>query len=85
MGSIKDLLWVFVFPSPWPWPRLKFVYSGLGLQVVFTRPGYRTGNNKSQGFHIMSLSLFLLSEAFVTVIVDRNETKSNLSKKQIRK
>ena len=30
----------------------------------------------------MSLSLFLLSEAFVTVIVDRNETKSNLSKKQ---
>ena len=31
----------------------------------------------------MLLSLILLSNSFVTVIVDRNETISNLSKKQI--
>ena len=29
----------------------------------------------------MSLSLFLLYNSFVTVIVERNETKSNLSNK----
>ena len=31
----------------------------------------------------MLLLLFLLSNSFVKVIVDRNETKGNLSKKQI--
>ena len=31
----------------------------------------------------MLLSLFLLSYSFVTVVVDRNEIESNLSKKQI--
>ena len=31
----------------------------------------------------MLLFLFLLSNSFVTVIVDKNETKGNLSKKQI--
>ena len=31
----------------------------------------------------MLLFLFLLSKSFVKVIVDRNQTKGNLSKKQI--
>ena len=33
----------------------------------------------------MLLPLFLLSDSLVTIIVDRNETKSNLSKNQINK
>ena len=41
--------------------------------------------NKSQRWRILLLSLFLLSNSCVTVIVDRNGGKSNLSKKQINK
>ena len=35
----------------------------------------RTGNNKSQSLDIMLLFLFLLSNLFVTLIIDRNEAK----------
>ena len=41
------------------------------------------GNNKSHCFDIILLFTFLLSHLFATVIVDRNETKDHLSKKQI--
>ena len=41
------------------------------------------GNNKSHCFDIILLFTFLLSNLFATVIVDRNETKDHLSKKQI--
>ena len=37
----------------------------------------QNGNNKSQLLHIVLLLLFLLSNSFATVIVDRNETKGN--------
>ena len=38
-------------------------------------------NNKSQKLYML-LFLSLLSNSFVTVIVDRNEIKGNVSKKQ---
>ena len=41
------------------------------------------GNNKSHCFDIILLFTFLLSHLFAMVIVDRNETKDHLSKKQI--
>ena len=44
-----------------------------------------TGNNKSHCFDIILLFTFSLSNLFATVIADRNETKDNLSKKQINK
>ena len=39
--------------------------------------------NKSQRLHIMLPFLFLLSDSFVTLIVDRNETKGNLRKNRL--
>ena len=43
----------------------------------------RTGNNKSQRLYTLLLFLVLLPNSFVTVIVDRSETKGNLGKKQM--
>ena len=40
----------------------------------------RIERNKSQRLHKILLFLFLLSNSFVTVIVDKNETEGNLSK-----
>ena len=77
----------FQAPSPDPGLLLQFVFTGSGSQFVFTgtRPSIRIylpwliriGNtcNKSQRLHIMLLFLFLLSNFFVTLIVDRNKTK----------
>ena len=41
----------------------------------------RIGNNARQRLPVMLLLLFLLSNFTVTVIIGKNETKSNLSKK----
>ena len=76
----------FVFDSPGPngylaTPVLNFYISAPGSQFAFTGPWLIViGNNKSQKLHIMLLFLFLLCHSFVVVIVDRNETKDNLSK-----
>ena len=43
----------------------------------------RIGNNASQRLPVMSLLLFLLSNFTVTVIIGKNKTKSNLSKKRL--
>ena len=85
----------FVFDCPGPsvylaTAALNFYLSAPGFQFVFTSPFLITiGNNKSQRLHIMLIFLFLLSNSFVAVIVDRNDTKDHLSKltnvKQINK
>ena len=62
------------FPAPGP----NLYLAALALQLYLPALA-RIENNKSQRLHSMLLSLFL------TVIVDRSETKSNLSKKQINK
>ena len=58
-----------------PWPSI-CMYQALSITI---------GNNKIHCFDIILLFTFLLSNLFATVIVDRNETKDNLSKKQINK
>ena len=58
-----------------PWPSI-CIYQPLSITI---------GNNKSHCFDIILLFTFLLSHLFATVIVDRNETKDHLSKKQINK
>ena len=73
-----------------PAPEFVFIDHGPGFVFSIPRPSIcvyrpwliRIGNNKSQSLY-MFLFLFLLFNSFVTVIVDRNETKDNLSKKQI--
>ena len=58
-----------------PWPSI-CIYQPLSITI---------GNNKSQCFDITLLFTFLLPNLFATVIADRNETKDNLSRKQINK
>ena len=64
---------------PWPWPP------ALAEICVYRPWTMRIGNNKCQSLDIMLLFLFLLSNPFVMVIADRNETKGNFSKKQSNK
>ena len=85
---------VFLFPGPWSWPlpRPQIVFTGPCPQFVFIGPRpsiriywhrlIRIGNNKSQRLHML-LFLFLLSNFFATAIVDRKETKGNLSKNRL--
>ena len=84
---------VFVFPGPRPGPQFVFDGPGPILYLVAPASIYiypprsssciyrhwliRITSNKSQSLRIMLLSLFLLSNSFVTVLVDRNETKIN--------
>ena len=87
-SQLKIFARVFVIPVPGPGPRPRpqFLFTGLCLQFVFTGPRssiriyspwlIRSGNNKRQSLHML-LFLFLLSNYFVTVIVDRNERKGN--------
>ena len=76
--NIAVFLRVFVFPGP----NLYLPTLALNLYLLALA---RIGNNKSQSLDVMLLFLYLLSNPYVTVIVDRNEIKSNLSKKQINK
>ena len=69
----------FVFTDPGP----GFVFSSPRPSICIYRPWLiGIGNSKSQSLY-MFLFLFLLFNSFVTVIVNRSETKNNLSKKQI--
>ena len=79
-----SVLWVLTWYLCFPDLRPQFVFSGPGPQGCIYRPWLiRIGNNKSQSLRVILLSLFLMSNSFVTVIVDRNETKSNFSKNHI--
>ena len=95
----SDLAWTLSLgpawiPQSWPWPQAPICIWRPRSQFIFTCPGHwiciyrswliRIRNNKSESLH-MFLFLFLLSNSFVMVNVDRNETKSNLSKKQIKR
>ena len=76
-------------PQPWPTAPIciwrsppQFVFSGHRPTIRIYRSWLIIiGNNKIQRLHIMWLLLFLLSNSFITVIVERNETKGNLGKK----
>ena len=72
---------LFYHWPPSPGPNLYF--PALLSICVYRHWLIRTGNNKSQRLPILLLFLFWLSNSFVTVIVDRNETKDSSNKKQI--
>ena len=59
------------------------IYQPRPLICIYPPWLIRMGNNKSQSLDIMLLFLFLLFNSFVTVIIDRNETKGNLSKTKL--
>ena len=59
----------------------QIVFNGHRSPIRIYQPWLiRIGRNKNQRLHKILLFLFLLSNSFVTVIVDKNETEGNLSK-----
>ena len=75
-----------VFPGTGSGPQTPIcVYQSRPWICIYQPLSITTGNNKSHCFDIILLFTFSLSNLFATVIVDRNETKDNLSKKQINK
>ena len=63
-------------------PRVSIcIYRPPALNRIYRHWLIKIGNNRSQMLHVMLLFLHFLSNSFVTVIVDRADTKGNLSKK----
>ena len=73
-------------PAPGPGPDSSpNLYLTTWPPICIYRPWLiRIRNNKSKVAYNVAIFI-LLSNSFVTVIVDRNETKNNLSKNQVNK
>ena len=67
----------FVFPGPPARPQFVFYWPRPSVYIYPAMVYMRKGNNKIQSLDIVLLFLFM-SNPFVTVVVDWNETKGRL-------